>query len=219
MGLSIRFAIPDRPGALAAVTRTLAAEGADILSVHVLEREEGRALDEIRLRWPAGRDVLPLLGVLDACQGVSVEGYRRNAWPLDGRPDLDLLGHVLNVPDRGVETVVDMAPAVLDADWAVLCAPESGSRPLYASASAPSDPYAPDELPRRAFALRENQVEYAVVPLEPAGSVLVVGRDEGPRFSRTELAHAERVVGLALAALRRTTSVAASEPAAQLASA
>lgn len=219
MSLSIRFSLPDRPGALATVTRALAGAGADILAVHVLDREEGRALDEVRLRWPATRDVYPLIAALGLCPGVTVEAYRRNPWPLDGRPDLDLLRHALDAPDRVAMTLVDMAPAVLDADWAVLWSPVAGREPLYRSAKAPARVVVPDNFPARALATAVHTMEYAVLPLAPLRSALLVGRECGPRFSRVELAYAERVLGLALDVAGRVDLVADSGAALAVASA
>lgn len=203
MGVSVRFSLPDRPGALATVTRALAAAGADVLAVRVLEREQGRAVDEIRLRWPAGRDLLPLLDALEGCPGVRVAGHRGSPWVLDGRPDLDLLGHLLTVPERGIETIVDMVPAVLDADWAVLHADAGGADPLHASASSPPTVPTPGPVPPRAVRHRAAGVELALIPMEQVGCVLTAVRETGPQFTRAELRDAERVVGLALATLTR----------------
>ncbi|MDX6244530.1 MAG: hypothetical protein QOE76_2253, partial [Frankiales bacterium] len=38
----VRIALPDRPGSLAKVARVMAASGADVVRVDVLEREAGR---------------------------------------------------------------------------------------------------------------------------------------------------------------------------------
>ena len=54
MPLHLRVDLPDGPGALAQVTKALAAADADVLSVHVVDRagglikEEGFSLEEIR---------------------------------------------------------------------------------------------------------------------------------------------------------------------------
>ena len=69
------------------------------------------------------------------------------------RADLDLLTYLLAVPQRGVETLVDMLPAALDADWAELRPPARRLAALYASGT-PHDDLAPEDLPLRAYAGR-----------------------------------------------------------------
>ena len=46
MLLRVRVTLPDRPGALGQVARTLGVAGADIVQVVVLERLGGRAVDD-----------------------------------------------------------------------------------------------------------------------------------------------------------------------------
>jgi hypothetical protein len=198
MGIQLRVTLPDQPGALARVTQALARTGADVISVAVLESESGRAVDDFRLRWPDGKDTRRLVEAAVACPGVSVLGCRRTRWLLDGRPDLDLLTYLLAVPERGLETVVDMAPAALDADWAELRAPAKRLPVLYGTSAVPRDDTAPDSLPIRAQAVQADVTCLAYVPLGPVRSVLVLGRDGGPPFIRAELANAERVLELAM---------------------
>lgn len=64
MGVQLRVSLPDQPGALARIARTIAHSGADVLWVSVLESEGGRAIDEFGLRWPEGLDHQPLLDAL-----------------------------------------------------------------------------------------------------------------------------------------------------------
>jgi hypothetical protein len=202
MGLQLRVTVPDQPGALAKVARAIARAGADVISVSVLESDSGRAVDEFRLRWPDGKDDSSLREALAAEPGIELVGCRRTRWLLDGRADLDLLTYLLAVPTRGVETLVDMAPAALDADWAELRAPSRGLEMLYGSSSASGhDVVAPDGMPVRAVAGMTDDVAWAHLPLPPLHSVLVIGRDEGPGFLRSEISHAERVVSLALKTL------------------
>jgi hypothetical protein len=202
VGIQVRVSLPDRPGALATVTDAVARCGADLLGVDVLESEGGRAVDELRLRWPDGRDPAPLVDALTGCAGIQVLGARSGHWLVDSRPDLDLLHYVLSVPQRGLETLVDMAPAALDVDWAELRAPARRLELLYGTAGRAHDDVAPESMPVRARAGIRDDGAWAMVPITPMHSVLVLGRDPGPPFLRAELAHAERVVELAITALR-----------------
>src|SRR5580698_2306625 len=152
MGIALRVGLPDQPGALARVAAAIARAGADVISVTVLESEAGRATDDFRLRWPDGRDEALLVEAVSSCAGVDVLGWRRTRWLLDARPDLDLLALMLSVPDRGIETLVDMAPAAMDADWAELRPPARRLAALYASCQTPHDHLAPESMPVRAIA-------------------------------------------------------------------
>lgn len=203
MGVQLRVSLPDQPGALARVAAAIARAGADVISVSVLESEAGRATDDFRLRWPDGKDHASLIDAVSACQGVEVLGWRRTRWLLDGRPDLDLLTHLIAVPARGIETLVDMAPAALDADWAELRPPARRLAALYASTSTPHNHLAPESMPVRATAWQNEAGAWAYFPIDELHSVLVIGRDGGPAFLRAELAQAERVVHLAMTTLDR----------------
>lgn len=207
MGIHLRLSLPDRPGALARVTQAIALAGADVVHVNVLEAQAGRAVDDFRLRW-SGADDGDLVDAVASCPGVRVIACRRTRWLHDGRPELDLLTYLLTAPQRGVETLVDMAPAALDADWAELRTPMPGVPVLYGTEHPPRDESAPTEFPVRATA-RHGGDEQALcyLPLARLRWVLVIGRDEGPMFLRSEVVHAERVVGLALELLTATAAV------------
>ena len=201
MGIQLRVSLPDQPGALARLAQAIARTGADVISVAVLETDAGRATDDFRLRWPDGRDEASLIETVRGCMGVEVLGCRQTRWLLDGRPDLDLLTYLIAVPERGIETLIDMAPAALDADWAELRAPARRLAALYPNTGPMHDELAPDGMPVRAIAGMTDDVAWAQLPLTAVGSVLVIGRDGGPKFLRPELRHAENVVTLALRTL------------------
>jgi hypothetical protein len=203
MGIALRVGLPDQPGALAKVAAAIARAGADVISISVLESEGGRAIDDFRLRWPDGRDESALVAAVSSCTGVEVMGWRRTRWLLDARPDLDLLTLLLSVPDRGVETLVDMAPAALDADWAELRPPARRLAALYTSSMTAHDDLAPEAMPVRAISWHNEVDAWAYFPVPALHSVLVIGRDGGPAFLRAELAHAERILEVAMTTLER----------------
>ncbi len=45
-GYVVRIALPDRPGALGLVASRIGAVGGDIVSINILERDGGQAVDE-----------------------------------------------------------------------------------------------------------------------------------------------------------------------------
>jgi hypothetical protein len=186
MLLRIRIALPDRPGSLGQVARTLGVAGADIVQVVVLERAAGRAVDDFTVVWPGGASVRRLLAGLGAMPGVRVDGiWQAIGAPVHGGFDAELLAQVAVSPLDGLGTLVDAVPALLAADWAAALAvpadwpsPRSSSAALvYASWRTPQSPRLPDVTPLRARPLTgPDGTRYAVAPFGRAGLVLLVAR-------------------------------------------
>ncbi|MEV4637013.1 amino acid-binding protein [Actinoplanes sp. NPDC049548] len=119
MLLRVRVTLPDRPGALGQVARTLGVAGADIVQVVVLERLGGRAVDDFTVVWPGASRVERLLAGLAAIPGVQVDGvWKAIGAPVSGGHDAELLAQVAANPADGLATLVDAVPGLLAADWA-----------------------------------------------------------------------------------------------------
>jgi ACT domain-containing protein len=70
-GYVVRIALPDRPGALGLVASRIGAVGGDIVAINILEREDGRAVDEFVVE--IGQDLIELLqSEIHEVDGVSV---------------------------------------------------------------------------------------------------------------------------------------------------
>ncbi len=201
MLLRVRVALPDRPGSLGQVARTLGVAGADIVQVVVLERLGGRAVDDFTVVWPGGAGVERLRAGLAAMPGVRVDGiWRAIGAPVGGGYDAELLTQVAANPDDGLTTLVDAVPALLAADWAaVLTVPADwASRRheptvAYASWRAPEALRMPEIAPLRPRALTGSDgTRYALAPFGKGGLVLAVAR-ELPSFHATEI---DRLAGL-----------------------
>ncbi|MPZ27004.1 MAG: amino acid-binding protein [Micromonosporaceae bacterium] len=200
MLLRVRVALPDRPGSLGQVARTLGVCGADIVQVVVLER---------------------LLAGLAAVPGVRVDGV----WgvvgaPTSGGPDAQLLGQIASDPADGLATLVDAAPGLLAADWAAALAvpddwadrrrdgaPAAPAVVVRASWRAADRLVVPELPPLRARSLAgPDGARYAVAPFERAGLVLLVARVDGGElppagFHRTEVDRLAELVRAAAAVL------------------
>ena len=142
MLLRVRVTLPDRPGALGQVARTLGVAGADIVQVVVLERLGGRAVDDFTVVWPGASRVERLLAGLAAIPGVQVDGvWKAIGAPVSGGHDAELLAQVAANPADGLATLVDAVPGLLAADWAAAAvvpadwAARSGGEPTAAYAS------------------------------------------------------------------------------------
>ncbi|MEV0662903.1 ACT domain-containing protein [Actinomadura luteofluorescens] len=206
MLLRIRVRLPDRPGSLGQVARTLGAAGADVVQMAVLERDNGRAMDDFTVAWPAGADSERLAGGLGTVPGVEVVGIWPTAEPQGAFPDAAVIGQVAAVPERGLEILADAVPAILSADWAGLAEVKGEDEAVLVHASSGGEPGAalPELRPLRprAFTARDG-TRFAVCPLAAAGVALVVARTGAPPFHRTEVFRLEQLAGAANAVLHR----------------
>jgi hypothetical protein len=213
MLLRVRVTLPDRPGALGQVARTLGVAGADIVQVVVLERLGGRAVDDFTVVWPGAARVERLMAGLAAIPGVQVDGvWRAIGAPVAGGHDAELLAQVAANPADGLATLVDAVPGLLAADWAAAAVvpadwasrSAAAPRPLLAEAEQPEPPvtsgrepdvayaswrspeplHLPEVTPLRARSLTGlDGTRYAVAPFGRAGLVLVVARMDSEGLS------------------------------------
>ena len=88
----IRVLLPDRPGALGAVASRIGSVGGDVVSIDILQRDNGVVIDELGVGL-AGDDLVNLLRaeILEV-DGVSIESIR----PVEG-PMPDRLAELLDV--------------------------------------------------------------------------------------------------------------------------
>jgi hypothetical protein len=195
--LRIRIKLPDRPGSLGTVARTLGAAGADIVQVVVLERAAGRAVDDVTVTWPDGVSLDVLCDALCSVRGVMVDGVWRTTDAPGVFSDVEVVGQMAANPPNGVVALVDAVPRIFGADWAAMLT--AGGTVAHASRQAP-DPLTPPPLPEssggRAFT-GEDGVRYACVPVGGATRTLLLARVAAPPFHRTEI---ERLIQLAAAA-------------------
>jgi hypothetical protein len=192
--LRIRIELPDRPGSLGTVARTLGAAGADIVQIVVLERGSGRAVDDVTVAWPDGKALDVVCEALAAVRGVAVGGVWRTGEVPGVLSDVEVVGQLAANPPNGVVALVEAVPKIFGADWAAMLT--SRGTVVHASRRAP-DPLNPPPLPAtdgRAFT-GEDGVRYACAPV--GGRTFLLARVAAPVFHRTEV---ERLVQLATAA-------------------
>jgi ACT domain-containing protein len=74
-GYVVRIALPDRPGALGLVASRIGAVGGDIVAINILERQDGRAVDEFVVE--IGQELTDLLqSEIHEVDGVSILDIR-----------------------------------------------------------------------------------------------------------------------------------------------
>ena len=75
-GYVVRIALPDRPGALGLVASRIGAVGGDIVAINILDRGDGRAVDEFVIEI-SGQHLIELLRTeIHEVDGAIVEEIR-----------------------------------------------------------------------------------------------------------------------------------------------
>jgi hypothetical protein len=212
----LRLVVPDRPGILGAVATALGAAGIDIVSVDVLERGGGTAVDDVVVELPPDRVADSLITTVTAVPGVQVESLRPFAGPLDTHRELELLEALARAGSGTPKLLAAELPRVFHSGWAVvLCGSPAEPTVLAASEAAPSFegvplPWLPltsplllpsegDWVPAR---WQELAVEMMASPLDDAGTAAVLGRSGGPAFRRSELLRFAHLTGIAATVAR-----------------
>jgi hypothetical protein len=194
MLLRIRVRLPDRPGSLGRVARTLGAAGADVVQLSVLEHESGRALDDITVSWPSGVSADRLISGLDAVPGVKVEGLWPTVEPQGMHPDVALIGQVAANPADGLLILADALPGILSADWAGILHVGPGklihTSPGGETAEPPGDL---EPLRYRAFQSVDG-TQFGLAPLSAVDAAILVARSNAPEFHTSELLRLEQLV-------------------------
>jgi hypothetical protein len=185
----LRIQLPDRPGALGAVATALGLVGADILSVDVIERSPGCAIDDLVLELPPDRLADSLVSAANTVPGVRVESIRPFAGQIDPHRELELLNNLAAMPEQPLRVLADGVARIFRGGWAlVLDARSDGeAKVLAAGGGAPevlslSVPWWPPTPARLLDADNEWAppdwarlgIELAVAPLGDAA--LLVGR-------------------------------------------
>ncbi|MCT9935070.1 amino acid-binding protein, partial [Planotetraspora sp. A-T 1434] len=149
MLLRLRIALPDRPGSLGQVTRALGSAGADITQVIVLDRGDGRALDDFTVYWPDAAPREYLVHALESVEGVRIDGIWATREAPGTYPELEILKFLTTAGDRALATLIDSMPVLFSADWAAAATEKLPRSVVYSSWRAPADVPLPDDTPAR----------------------------------------------------------------------
>lgn len=220
MTYMLRVELPDRPGTLGALASALGAEGADILSVDVVERGNGSAVDDLVVDMSTPRPPDVLITAAESVPGVVVESVRPFAGALDTTRELELVEAVTARPDAGLALLAEGVPKLFRSAWALVTeatgtpadarGPGRAVRRVASSDAAPEteavtlawlplekattlDPAAGHAVPT---AWSDLDTELAAAPLGHPLRVVVVGRPGGPAFRPSELARLSHLAGI-----------------------
>ncbi|MEU9889425.1 amino acid-binding protein [Sphaerisporangium sp. NPDC051017] len=199
MLLRLRISLPDRPGSLGQVTRVLGVAGADIIQLVVLERGEGRAVDDLTVYWPdtAPRDTL--VQGLETVPGVVVEGVWATREAPGTYPELEILKYITTAGDRALATLIDSMPVLFSADWAAAATERQPRSIVHSSWRAPTDVPFPSITPTRPEAhTLPSGLHIIAAPLPPLALTFLLARAEGPPFHRIEIHRLTRILEIFL---------------------
>ncbi|MBV8462910.1 MAG: ACT domain-containing protein [Acidimicrobiales bacterium] len=177
----VRVLLPDRPGALGAVTSRIGAVGGDVVSIDILDHDDGRVVDELGVRLDGDHLVKLVRDEILEVDGVFIESVRQLEDPLPDRlADLaDAATDLFTQTDRGavLAHLAARARRTVGATFAAVM-DELGGRCVACDGDAPDV----GELlaltaPGRTEVAGEEPV-VAVAQLVCSAYVLVVGRDD-----------------------------------------
>lgn len=210
MSFLIRVSLPDTPGMLGAVASALGEVGADILSVDVVERGSGTAIDDLVVELPSGRLPDVLITAAESVSGVEVDAVRPYAGVLDTHRELELVEEVAAEPANGLTVFAEGTPRIIRSGWAMIVRHDpAGANTLAASTAAPETdlgelPWLP--LPRATVLDAEDDwvprtwqelgTELAATPIGKPERALLAGRPGGPMFRAAEVARLAHLAGI-----------------------
>ena len=187
----MRVWLTDRPGAFARLATVISEIGGDLVGIDILERGEGRAIDELTIDLAGIQAVNVLLDALSRVEGVDVEDIRGvvAGMPFPLHEPLEIAARMLS--SESVEDLFDTfvtGIAQTFFDWAALVDPD-GSVVLARSPGAPSDAWlgafvAGARLAAAAPGSANAASDVAWATLEISGLALLVGRTGRPFRAR-----------------------------------
>lgn len=212
----LRVYLEDRPGSLGLLAVQLGSVGADILSLEVVERGEGYAVDDLVVDIAPGSLPDGLITAAEKLKGVRVDSIRPYAGVLDTHRELELVDQVATADHHKLQVLVDNAPRVLRVSWAmVITSASNGVLQLFGSSGAPETPLTrADWLPiDRAAQLdstagwvpqawQDMDTRLAAAPLGDGARAVLLGRIGGPDFRPSEIARLGYLTGIVSTVLR-----------------
>jgi hypothetical protein len=213
MSYLLRVVLPDRPGALGALATALGQVEADILSVDIVERTPGQAVDDLVVELPPERLADSLITAALGVEGVRVESIRPYAGHIDTHRELELLEAITDRPEDAARLLAEGLPRIFRAGWSIVLDPPTAADPQVApviarSAAAPeTETIAVPWWPLAHTAILDVTQSWAPPEWDTLGTelaaalfgsrVVLVGRPGGPVWRAGELMRLNHLCGIA----------------------
>ena len=214
----LRVQLRDRPGSLGSLALALGSVGADILSLDVVERGAGYAIDDLVVDLSVGAMPDMLITAAENLTGVHVDSIRPYSGLLEAHRELELIDHIAAAGAKleKLQVLADEAPRVLRVGWCTVARlTESGLERVVGSHGAPethadSAPWLPldhavvldpnaDWVPQL---WRDMGTTLTAAPLADRLTAVVLGRPGGPEFRPSEVARLGYLAGIVATILR-----------------
>lgn len=208
----LRVQLADRPGSLGSLAVALGSVGADILSLDVVERGPGYAIDDLVVELPTKAMPDALITAAEGLSGVRVDSLRPHTGLLEAHRELELIDHVAAAGGTAakLKVLVAEAPRVLRVGWcSVLHSSDERIERVAGSPGAPETrlktaPWMPIQ---RAAALdsddewvpqvwRDMATTLVAAPLGAPDTAVLLGRPGGPAFRPSEVARLGYLAGI-----------------------
>jgi hypothetical protein len=197
----VRLWLPDRPGALGAVTSRIGAVGGSVVGIEILERGAGRAIDELVVELPGEHLVDLLTKEISQVDGVDVELVQ----PISGAvhdPRLDALETAAilvgaTTTDDLLDALTVHARRTIGAAWAAVVDLEEGE--VWASeGDCPAAGWLAAFVEGTRMVTLDNcgPDDVAWAPLPASGVALLLGRT-GTAFRALERRHVAALARIA----------------------
>lgn len=208
----LRVQLADRPGSLGSLAVALGSVGADILSLDVVERGPGYAIDDLVVELPAGAMPDTLITAAEGLNGVRVDSLRPHTGLLEAHRELQLIDHIAAAhgTTARLQALADYTPRVLRVGWCIVLAKtETGIHRVVGSGGAPETrldcaPWMPIERPTILDSAgdwvpqlwRDLDTTLIAAPLRDPHTVIVLGRPGGPEFRPSEVVRLGYLAGI-----------------------
>lgn len=202
----LRVALPDRPGSLGAVATAMGTVGADIQAVEIVEKYESYAVDDFMVEVPHGTLPDALVTSCNGIAGVEVLWFSHYpvGWGLQA--DVAVLDDMTESPERAEQILTEAAPVVFRVNWAAQVDQTDG-RIVTRTPMTPDVPLLPLDHLGPLSEVRGSELPAGWLPGWPElliasapfkqGTALVLARNGGPPFIKSELARLRHLAALA----------------------